>query len=40
MAVCIKEKNKARKRDRECSRLENIAVINRVSKGDFNEKRV
>lgn len=38
MAVCIKEKNKARKRNREYSRLGNITVINRVGKGDFTEK--
>ena len=40
MAVCIKENNKARKRNRQYSRSENIAVINRVGKGDFTEKRV
>ena len=27
MAVCIKEKNKARKRNRQYSRSENIAVL-------------
>lgn len=40
MAVCIKEKNRARKRNMEYSRLENIAVIDRLGKRDFTEKSV
>lgn len=38
MAVSAKEKNKARRRNREYSGGESVAVINRVGKVEFTEK--